>query len=71
MDVTTESLVPKEAWAEAHLVAREPCVISGVEVAKEVFDAKTWERICERSSSLKLQVRPKLPVELSNVALRP
>jgi nicotinate-nucleotide pyrophosphorylase (carboxylating) len=37
VDVTTESLVPKEAWAEAHLVAREPCVISGVEVAKEVF----------------------------------
>ncbi len=39
--------------------------------SKEVFDAKTWERIQERSSSLKLQVRPKLPAELSNVSLRP
>ena len=39
--------------------------------SKEVFDEKTWATICERSSSLKLQVRPKLPVELNNVSLRP
>ncbi len=39
--------------------------------AKEVFDAATWERITERSSSLKLQVNPKLPAELKNVSLRP
>lgn len=37
VDVTTESLVPPDAVAEAHLVAREPCVISGVGVAREVF----------------------------------
>lgn len=39
--------------------------------SKEVFDAATWERIMERSSSLKLQVNPRLPDELSNVSLRP
>ncbi len=39
--------------------------------SKEVFDAATWERISERASSLKLQVNPKLPSELSNVSLRP
>jgi SNF2 family DNA or RNA helicase len=39
--------------------------------SKEVFDAATWERISERSSSLKLQVNPKLPPELNNVSLRP
>ena len=37
VDVTTESLVPPEAKAEAHLVAREACIIAGVDVAKEVF----------------------------------
>lgn len=37
VDVTSESLVPPEARAEAHLVARDKCVISGVKVAREVF----------------------------------
>ncbi len=37
VDVTSESLVPPEAYAEAHLVAREKCVIAGVDVAREVF----------------------------------
>ncbi len=37
IDVTSESLVPSEATAEAHLVARQHCVIAGVTVAKEVF----------------------------------
>jgi len=37
VDVTSESLVAPEAVAEAHLVAREKCVIAGVAVAKEVF----------------------------------
>jgi len=37
VDVTTESLVPPEAYAEAHLVAREKCVMAGVGVAREVF----------------------------------
>jgi len=47
VDVTSESLVTPEAMAEAHLVAREKCVIAGVAVAKEVF----------------LQVNPDLNVE--------
>jgi len=46
-DVTSESLVPPEARAEARLVAREACVVAGVAVAKEVF----------------LQVNPELEVE--------
>ncbi len=37
VDVTTESLVSAEAYAEAHLVAREACVIAGLGVAREVF----------------------------------
>ncbi|WP_372806849.1 carboxylating nicotinate-nucleotide diphosphorylase [Pontiella sp.] len=47
VDVTTESLVPAEARATAHLVAREACVIAGACVAKEVF----------------LQVNPELEIE--------
>lgn len=47
VDVTTESLVSSDALAEAHLVAREACVIAGVAVAKEVF----------------LQVNPDLEIE--------
>ena len=47
VDVTSESLVSPEVQAEAHLVAREACVIAGVAVAKEVF----------------LQVNPDLEVE--------
>ncbi len=37
VDVTSESLVSPEALAEAHLVAREKCVIAGIAVAREVF----------------------------------
>jgi len=47
VDVTSESLVSPEAQAEAHLVAREACVVAGVAVAKEVF----------------LQINPDLAVE--------
>ena len=47
VDVTSESLVSPEVQAEAHLVAREACVIAGVGVAKQVF----------------LQVNPELHVE--------
>ena len=39
--------------------------------SKEVIDAATWERIAERSASLRLEVSPKLPDELKNVSLRP
>ena len=37
VDVTSDSLVPPEALAEAHLIAREDCVLAGVAVAREVF----------------------------------
>lgn len=47
VDVTTESLVSSDARAEAHLVAREACVIAGIDVASEVF----------------LQVNPELDVQ--------
>lgn len=47
VDVTTEALVSAEAWAEAHLVAREACVVAGIGVAEEVF----------------LQVNPDLEIE--------
>ena len=30
VDVTSDSLVPPEALAEAHLIAREDCVLAGV-----------------------------------------
>jgi hypothetical protein len=38
--------------------------------AKEVFDEAAWNRICERASSIKLQVRPGVPPELQ-AKLRP
>lgn len=49
VDVTSESLVPANAVAEAHLVARETCIIAGVNVAREVFiqlDEKLGIDIC-------------------------
>jgi len=39
-------------------------------LAREVFDAKAWERISARAGSLLLQVRPEIPPGL-NVSLRP
>lgn len=47
VDVTTESLVPPDAVAEAHLVARQDCTLAGISVAKEVF----------------LQVNPELEID--------
>lgn len=38
--------------------------------AKEVFDAKAWEKITDRAKNLQLQVRPEIPPGL-NVNLRP
>lgn len=38
-DTTTISLVPENATASAVIIAKEPCVVSGVDVAKEVFEA--------------------------------
>lgn len=46
-DVTSESTVPVEEYAEAHLVARESCVLSGVEVAAKVFHKVNPELVCE------------------------
>jgi nicotinate-nucleotide pyrophosphorylase (carboxylating) len=36
-DTTTLSLVPEDATASAVILAKEPCVVSGVDIAKEVF----------------------------------
>ncbi len=38
--------------------------------AKEIFDVRAWERICERANNLKLAVRPAVPAELA-LTLRP
>ena len=38
--------------------------------AKEVFDKEAWNRICDRSESVKLKVRPAIPEGLQ-VELRP
>lgn len=37
VDVTSESTIAPEAYAEAYMVAREACVLAGTAVAKEVF----------------------------------
>ena len=39
LDVTSESLIPKETMATAFLVARENCLLAGMEVAEAVFRA--------------------------------
>jgi nicotinate-nucleotide pyrophosphorylase (carboxylating) len=46
-DVTSDSLVPPEEVAEAHMVAREDCVLAGVTVAAEVFRQVNPELECE------------------------
>ena len=38
--------------------------------AKEIFDERAWQRICDRADNLKLQVRPAVPPELA-LELRP
>lgn len=38
-DTTTISLVPEDATASAVILAKESCVVSGVEIAKEVFES--------------------------------
>jgi nicotinate-nucleotide pyrophosphorylase (carboxylating) len=37
-DVTTETTVPQDARARGELVARSPCVVSGLPVARRVFE---------------------------------
>ncbi len=46
-DVTSDSTVPPEEHAVAHLVAREACHLSGVNVAVEVFKRVNPELDCE------------------------
>lgn len=38
-DTTTLALVPEDATASAVILAKEPCVVSGVDIAKKVFEA--------------------------------
>lgn len=47
LDVTSNSLVPPEEVAEAHLVAREACRLAGVTIAAEVFRQVNPELECE------------------------
>jgi nicotinate-nucleotide pyrophosphorylase (carboxylating) len=46
-DVTSDSLVPPEEYAEAHMVAREVCRLAGVNVAAEVFKRVNPELECD------------------------
>ncbi len=46
-DVTSDSLVPPEEVAEAHMVAREACMLAGANVATEVFQQVNPELKCE------------------------
>lgn len=46
-DVTSDSLVPAEETAEAHMVAREACQLSGIPVAVEVFKQVNPALECE------------------------
>jgi nicotinate-nucleotide pyrophosphorylase (carboxylating) len=47
VDVTSDSLVPPEEIAEAHMVAREACVLAGITVAAEVFRQVNPGLACE------------------------
>lgn len=47
IDVTSDALVPSEEIAEAHMVAREDCVLAGITVAVEVFKQVNAELACE------------------------
>jgi nicotinate-nucleotide pyrophosphorylase (carboxylating) len=46
VDVTSDALVPPEEMAEAHMVAREACVLAGIPVAAEVFRQVNPELEC-------------------------
>jgi len=36
-DITTESVIPAEARAEASIIAKEPCIVAGLPLAEAVF----------------------------------
>ena len=46
-DVTTDAIVPSDAIASAEIVAKSECVVSGLPVARRVFElldpALSWE----------------------------
>lgn len=46
-DVTSDSLVPPEEVAVAHMVAREACYLAGIPIAVEVFKQVNPELECE------------------------
>ncbi|MEI6892779.1 MAG: carboxylating nicotinate-nucleotide diphosphorylase [Pontiella sp.] len=46
-DVTSDSTVPPEEMAVAHLVAREACRLSGIDVAVEVFKKVNPQLTCD------------------------
>jgi len=37
VDITTESAIPADQHAEAHIIAKEPCVVAGLPLVEEVF----------------------------------
>jgi len=47
VDVTSDALVPPEEMAEAHMVARETCVLAGIIVAAKVFRQVNPALTCE------------------------
>jgi len=63
VDVTSESLVPPEARAEAHLMAREPCTVAGVAVAREVFVQ------LDPALSIEICVGDGIPVEAGTIVM--
>jgi nicotinate-nucleotide pyrophosphorylase (carboxylating) len=58
VDVTSDSLVPKEEQAVAHLVAREGCHLAGVPVAEAVFGQVDPSLACEACVSDGTVVEP-------------
>lgn len=47
VDVTSDALIPPEERIEAHMIAREACVLSGVSVAVEVFAQVSADLECK------------------------
>lgn len=54
-DVTTDSIVPEDAVADADIVAKSDCVVSGLSVSRRVFElldpALSWEDLVRAGSS--------------------
>ncbi|HHV58899.1 MAG TPA: carboxylating nicotinate-nucleotide diphosphorylase [Clostridiaceae bacterium] len=50
-DITTDNLIPEDSVSEGYIVAKEPGVIAGIEVAERVF------HLLDKSIQLKLHVK--------------